>query len=81
MSAAKKDSISLFHIDVYATSNVTLVTDSEEDDDKPNPYSSYQQFHRELSTHDDPKAALNEFETLEQGECLCVAIVTTGDAY
>lgn len=60
---------------------MTLVTDSEEDDDKPNPYSSYQQFHRELSTHDDPKAALNEFETLEQGECLCVAIVTTGDAY
>lgn len=42
--------------------------ESEEDEEGDNPYSSYQQFHRDLSTHDDPKSELLEFEFLEQGE-------------
>lgn len=42
-----------------------LSAESEEEGD--NPYSSYQQFHRDLSTHDDPKSELVEFELLEQG--------------
>ena len=48
-----------------------ILVESEDDEEKgENPYSSYQQFHRDLSTHEDPKSELLEFELLEQGESI-----------
>ncbi|XP_067940479.1 serine/arginine repetitive matrix protein 2-like [Watersipora subatra] len=49
-----------------AAAGEDVLEESEEEEEGDNPYSSYQQFHRDLSSHEDPKSELMEFELLEQ---------------